>query len=517
MFVGVEEGDFQGRVSSDEGVSITSNHTGVLAARLAYFLNLNGPVMALNTACSSSLVAVHQACQSLRLGECDSALAGGVSLLLTAAPFIGMAQAGLLSDRGQCRAFARDADGIVPGEGVAVVVLKRLSRALADGDPIHAVIEGSGINYDGKTNGMTAPSSVAQRELIRKVLRASAMDARRIGHIVTHGTGTALGDPVEINALDEAFRDSGAEPGQCALTSIKSNLGHAFAASGVMSLIALVQSLRHQTIPATLHCEQPSDYIRWDRSPFYVNQASRAWLQPVVGSRVGAVSAFGMSGTNAHVLVSEYVPQELHRESRAFEAPYQLLVLSAKSQESLQGRVEAMIAALKGETSRADDLTVVSLSDAPLSSVAYTLLAGRHHMRYRCAIVVQNHADAIYLLEHFEAEHRPGLFKGETAREFSPRQMVRDWLSSPDRRAATLLEDPRAYREMLLSMAEFYCQGYDIPCVALHDNYLNRLHVPTYPFVQELHWPTQAAPAYVRSALTPASSTNGVLLYRPSW
>ncbi|MCP3943733.1 MAG: polyketide synthase, partial [Desulfobacteraceae bacterium] len=169
---------------------------GILAARLSYFLNLDGPAMAINTTCSSGLVAAHQACQSLRAGECDSAIAAGVNLMLTPAPYMAMSRAGMLSEKGRCSAFDKEADGMVPGEAVAAVVLRRLSQAQADGDPVYAVIRGSGVNYDGKTNGITAPSGVAQTALLKSVYDRYRVNPGDIEYIVTHGTGTKLGDPV---------------------------------------------------------------------------------------------------------------------------------------------------------------------------------------------------------------------------------------------------------------------------------------------------------------------------------
>ena len=211
MFVGVEQGDYQ--VLTRGGGSVTANHDGILASRLGYFLNMRGPAMAINTACSSGLVALHQACSSLRNGECDTALAAGVNLMLTPMVHIGTSQAGMLSKDGKCRAFDRGANGMVPGEAVAVVVLKRLSRAEADGDPIHAVIRGSGINYDGKTNGITAPSGASQSSLLRDVYDRHGVNPEDIDYIVTHGTGTRLGDPVEVNALIRRLQELHAAAG----------------------------------------------------------------------------------------------------------------------------------------------------------------------------------------------------------------------------------------------------------------------------------------------------------------
>ena len=229
MFLGAEQGEYQ-YLTGGEG-NITSNHTGIMAARLSYFLNLNGPVLAIDTACSSSLVAAHQGVLSLRNYECDTAIAAGVNLLLTPGTFIGLSQAGMLSDDGKCYAFDRRANGMVPGEAVAVVILKRLSQAQADNDPIYAVIKGSGINYDGKTNGITAPNGLAQTNLLKAVYDQHRINPESIEYIVTHGTGTKLGDPIEINALYDAFkgytsRDGARKQGYCALTSTKTNFGH---------------------------------------------------------------------------------------------------------------------------------------------------------------------------------------------------------------------------------------------------------------------------------------------------
>ena len=279
--------------------------------------------MAINTACSSGLVAAHQACLSLRAGECDTAIAAGVNVLTTAGSLHNMKQAGMLSARGQCRAFDREADGMVAGEAVVAIVLKRLSRAQADGDPIHAVILGSGINYDGKTHGITAPNAEAQRRLLRDVYARYNIDPSDLQYIVTHGTGTPLGDPIEIDALRGAFQESTQHVQFCALTSSKSNLGHTLAAAGLVSLVSLVQAMRHETIPASVNCEHPSDYIDWQKSPFYINRSNRQWPAHQRGGRLGAVSAFGMSGTNAHMVVRSY---ELE-ESRGHESADPVLLV----------------------------------------------------------------------------------------------------------------------------------------------------------------------------------------------
>ena len=275
MLVGVEDGDYSLLVKKNN--TVTSSHNGILAARLAYFLNLSGAVMSINTACSSSLVALHQACLALKTREIDTAIVAGVNMLFTPEIYVAMSQAGMLSSDGKCYAFDERANGMVPGEAIAVVVLKRLSEAERDGDPIKAIIRGSGLNYDGKTNGITAPSGVAQKELLLSVYEKNHIHPENIEYFVAHGTGTSLGDPVEINAVSEVLKTTTEKRGYCALTSPKTNFGHTFAASGLVSVISLIKALQEETIPASLHCENESRYIDWKESPLYVNKAKKAW------------------------------------------------------------------------------------------------------------------------------------------------------------------------------------------------------------------------------------------------
>ncbi|MBK5304150.1 MULTISPECIES: SDR family NAD(P)-dependent oxidoreductase [Gammaproteobacteria] len=471
MFVGVEEGDFQ-RLAGEE--SLTSSHNGILASRLAYFLNLTGPTMAINTACSSALVALHQAASSLRNHECEMVIAAGVNLIFSPDAFIGMTQAGMLSPDGKCFTFDHRANGMVPGEAVCCVLLKPLSRAEADGDHIYGVLRASGINYDGKTNGITAPSGVSQQRLLEDVYRRAGIDTQAVDYIVTHGTGTQLGDPVEINALNDAFRGNTA--GHCALTSTKTNLGHTFAASGLVSVISLLQALRHETIPASLHCEQENDYIQWQQSPFYVNKANKAW--PQAGrdrERIGAVSAFGMSGTNAHVVLQSYSPQHA---GAALRRPCYLLVLSAKTAEALQEKAAQLNVALEQG----------GYLDQQLPSISHTLLEGRHHFRYRLALVAADLEEARYGLQRYLAgEKRPNLFGGEVEREFAPRKTVARYIEQllDD----SLSADENELRELLSGLADCYRQGYDIDARRLFVATPPRVSLPGYPFARERYWP----------------------------
>jgi polyketide synthase PksN len=503
MFVGVEGGDYQ--VLTRGGGSITANHDGILASRLGYFLNMRGPAMAINTACSSGLVALHQACSSLRNGECDTALAAGATLILTPLMYIGTSQAGMLSKDGKCHAFDRDANGMVPGEAVAVVVLKLLSQAEADGDPIHAVIRGSGINYDGKTNGITAPSGASQSSLLQEVYERYGVNPEEIEYIVTHGTGTRLGDPVEINALSEAFKGYTRRQGFCALTSSKTNFGHTLAASGLVSLIGLVQSLRHQSIPASLHCAQENDYIDWQGSPFYVNKANKAWPEKPDGRRLGAVSAFGMSGTNAHAVVESYRQEQA---SAPLRPPCYLLVLSAKTAAALQARIDDLIPLLEQPDRPAPDLLAMS----------HTLLCGRQHFSHRCAIVVEDREAALYGLRlAARGERQPNLFSGTVARHFTGQKALQLYGDELLARCDVLLSDEARYQETLCALADLYCQGYELAWQSLHPSATpHRVSLPTYPFARERYWvePAQPVARSVAAGENGAGSVLHPLLHR---
>ena len=474
VYVGVEEGDYVFLAGEGE---LTANHSAILASRLAYLLDFRGPVMAINTACSSGLVAAHQACSSLRNLECDAALVAGVSLQLTPAGHIAMGQSGMLSSDGKCFVFDKRANGLVPGEAAVALVLKRLSQAEADGDPIHAVIRASGVNYDGKTNGITAPSGVAQTELLKSVYETARLDPGAIEYIVTHGTGTKLGDPVEVNALQNAFKDATSKRGYCALTSTKSNFGHTFAASGLVSAVSLVEAFRHEEIPASLHCEEENDYIIWEDSAFYVNKRNKAWPKCPGKKRLGAVSAFGMSGTNAHMVFEEYVSPG--REEAA-TAPCYLLVLSAKTEEALREKIDAL----------ADALRRTEVQAAGLTRVSYTLLEGRHHFPYRMATVVQDVEDAILALEKAKTgETGPHFWRGRAPPEFTGQKAIRKHAEALLAQSRTLLDAPESYQETLCALGDLYCQGYVLSWPLLFgDRPPRRIGLPTYPFARETYW-----------------------------
>lgn len=370
------------------------NDKDFLATRVSHQFNLRGPSIAVQTACSSSLVAVHLACQSLLSGECDMALAGGVSIRIP--PDVGYwyEPGSIVSPVGHCRPFDVRADGTVFGSGLAVVVLKPLQAALDDGDRIHAVIRGSAVNNDGSMKiGYAAPNPAAQADVIAEAHAVADVDASSIGYIETHGTGTPLGDPIEIEALRRAFGVSNAtRRGPCILGSVKSNIGHLEVASGIAGLVKTILCLKNGAIPATLHFTQPNPELHLDQTPFTVGTQYGSW--ECDGVRRAGVSSFGVGGTNVHVVVEEAPPAR----ARRVPAGAQVLLLSARTTEGLRELRSGLAAELSGP-------------DAPdLSDVAFTL-SGRRAERVRMAAVVHDHAHATRVLE---ADEHDNAFEGES-------------------------------------------------------------------------------------------------------
>ncbi len=360
------------------------NSKDFLATDTAYRLNLKGPAVTLQTACSTSLVAVHAACQSLLNFECDQALAGGVSLALPPKQGYLYQEGMILSPDGHCRAFDADAKGTTIGSGVGIVVLKRLEDALADGDTVHAVIRGSAINNDGSDKiGFTAPSVSGQTDVIVEAQAAADVQAEDISYIEAHGTGTPLGDPIEIQALTQAFRTNTAQNTYCAIGSVKTNIGHTDTAAGIAGLIKTVLALKHNALPPSLHFTQPNPQIDFAHSPFFVNHTLKPWLPTKGKPRCAGISSFGIGGTNAHVILQE-APA---RASTPADQALYLLSLSAKTAPALAQVCQHLSEYLQQHTTQA------------LADVAYTLHQGRETFAHRRIVVCKDHTDAIQQLQ----------------------------------------------------------------------------------------------------------------------
>ncbi|OQW92060.1 MAG: hypothetical protein BWK78_02785 [Thiotrichaceae bacterium IS1] len=375
------------RETLDDFTLMIGNDKDFLPTRVSYKLNLRGPSVNVQTACSTSLVAVHLAGQSLLNGECDIALAGGVSIHLPQQAGYLYQEGMINSPDGHCRAFEANAKGTVGGNAVGIVVLKRLEEALAAGDPIYAVIKSSAINNDGAVKiGYTAPSMEGQAAVIAEAQSLAGIAAETITYIEAHGTGTELGDPIEIAALTKAFRATTDQTGFCAIGSLKTNIGHTNTAAGVAGLIKTVLALTHRQLPPSLHFVQPNPQIEFANSPFYVNHTLADWHSYGTPRRAG-VSSFGIGGTNAHVILEEAPAREPSGTSR----PWQLLVLSAKTLSAL----ETSTAKLAQHLAQHPELN--------LADVAYTLHCGRQPFNHRRMVVVPNRQEAITALRHLES------------------------------------------------------------------------------------------------------------------
>lgn len=365
-----------------------ANGGDFLTTRVSYKLNLTGPSHLIQSACSTSLVAVHVACQSLLNDECDMALAGGVSVNVRLRAGYQYLEGGMMSPDGHCRAFDAKAQGTVFGSGVGIVVLKRLADAIADRDHVYSIIRGSAINNDGSLKvGYTAPSVDGQAQVIAEALANSGLSAETLSYVETHGTGTPLGDPIEIQALTKAFRAYTDKKHFCAIGSVKTNIGHLDAAAGVAGLIKVVLALKHKQLPPSLHFEQPNPAIDFESSPFFVNTGLSAWEANSNPRRAG-VSAFGVGGTNAHVILEEPAPAGAAADPR----PWNLLVLSAKTESALNRRTSQLIDYLKQHP------------DVNLSDVAYTLQVGRKTYSHRRVCLCRDVEDAIHTLERNDSK-----------------------------------------------------------------------------------------------------------------
>jgi acyl transferase domain-containing protein/pimeloyl-ACP methyl ester carboxylesterase/acyl carrier protein/SAM-dependent methyltransferase len=465
VFVGCGAGDYAdllaGAGQNLTGQAFLGNAPSVLPARIAYLLNMTGPTMAVDTACSSSLVAVHLAAAAVRRGECELALAGGVAVMSTEKMQVWTSQAGMLSPRGQCRPFDASADGIVLGEGVGIVVLKRLSRALADGDTIHGVVRGSGINGDGKSNGITAPSGTAQAQLLRAVYDRSGVTPADITYVETHGTGTRLGDPIEVGALNTVYGAAGDGPGTRGLGSVKGNIGHTTMAAGVAGLIKVLLALRHgQLPPSGGYTGAPNDEIDFDAGPFRVVTELRSWPPGASGQRIAAVSSFGFSGTNCHLVVSE--PPQPGKCPPA-EGP-ELVLLSARTADELRTVASRLADRLRNEPPRLDDL-------------AFTLAAGRPALHQRAAFVATGPAELLAALDGWQpaGEEEQAAPEGATPDPAPGELMAR---ARDSRSASDLHRVADAFRAgAAADWGELFA-----------GRALRRIPLPTYPFAPRSHW-----------------------------
>ncbi|RKN71624.1 SDR family NAD(P)-dependent oxidoreductase [Streptomyces klenkii] len=487
VFAGVQFNDYETMVLRGERVN---PHAGtglartMLANRISYLLDLKGASESVDTACSSSLVALHRAVRALRSGESEMAVAGGVSLVLTPQTVVAGNQLGVLAPDGRCKALDARADGYVKGEGVGVVILKPLARALADGDRVHAVIRGSAVSHGGHASSLTAPNPLAQADLLVDAYRDAGVPAATLSYVELHGTGTALGDPVEIDGLTRAHRtlaDGPATP--CGIGTVKSNIGHLEPAAGIAGVIKVVLAMRHRTLPPTLHLKQLNPLIDLTGTPFRPVLEATPWEPADAGGaplplRAG-VSSFGFGGVNAHVVLEEApaAPASVATDREAEE----VFLLSARDEDALRRYAAATVEFLGGE------------DVPPLASLARTSRTGRVPMAVRLAVVARSTGDLRAQLAAFlDGGRAHGGADGDHG-----------WLSEPE--GASYLE--RLVREGRLDrLAQLWQEGADIDWSALRTDRAPLTSMPTYPFARERHWLPAAAPADVRQDRQAGSS-----------
>ncbi|WP_068773806.1 beta-ketoacyl synthase N-terminal-like domain-containing protein [Paenibacillus sp. FJAT-26967] len=474
--------------------ALTGSYTSILASRISYALNLRGPALVVDTACSSGLSAVHLACQSLIGKECQMAIAGGVYLRLLPLQMSSMQT--VETESADVRAFDRYADGTVWGEGMGAVLLKPLKQALLDGDHIHAVIKGSSMNNDGLTNGITAPSPDAQHDVLLAAWNQAGISPDTLGYIEAHGTGTVLGDPLEIKAISRAMSKFTNRKQFCGIGSLKPNVGHLVSASGIASLLKVVLALKHKQIPASLNFREPNPYIPFTDTPVYINDKLTTWHKQENPRRAG-ISCFGFSGTNSHMVLEE-APLLPLRDSSAVSTVRHLFTLSAKSMSSLQASLHNYSRFLRENR------------QLHVSDICYTLAVCKDHHPYRIALVVRDNDELTDLLAEFGtnlANHleKPGqsrLFFGyhklvtENRTLLEPGDLNKTEKDRLSRRANELFrrlkaEDRAAESGILDEIARQYVSGADVDWNFVYGGLYRKgrkVSVPVYPLERHRFW-----------------------------
>ncbi|MFD4233266.1 amino acid adenylation domain-containing protein [Streptomyces sp. NPDC058542] len=453
IYVGCAAGDYLDLTGPSDypGQALWGNMNSLVPSRIAYYLDLHGPAIAVDTACSSSLVSLYLACQALWAGEVTTAIAGGVYVQNSPRLYLAASRAGMLSPTGRCRAFDQAADGFVPAEGVGALVLKRLSDAEADGDHIHGVIRGIGINHNGTTNGIAAPNGTSQERLIRQIYQDFEIDPAGIGLVEAHGTGTRLGDPVEFRALDRAFRGFTDAERFCSLGSSKASIGHAQAAAGVIGVIKALLAMRHEVIPGLPHHTETNPSVTLAGSPFFVHTEPRRWAVPEGGRRRAAVTSLGASGTNAHAVIEQ--PSEPSAPPRSRPDRDRLIALSAATEHALREQVVRLARHCREHP------------DLDAGDVSHTLLLGRRHLRHRWARVVRDIAELeSQCTAWLSGQDIPARGSDSTLRTLAQRFLDGE---APD--FAELFRDSR-YRRVALPGYPFERERYALPVRAAADD-----------------------------------------------
>ncbi|MEM6846443.1 MAG: amino acid adenylation domain-containing protein [Pseudomonadota bacterium] len=492
VFVGTAPSGYVARMMAGgqavDGFVSTGSSSSIGPNRLSFLLDLHGPSEPVETACSSALVAIHRAVATIRSGRSAMAIAGGVNTILLPDVHVSYDQAGMLSPDGRSKTFSANADGYGRGEGVGILFLKGLDAAERDGDPIHAVIRGSAENHGGRASSLTAPNPRAQARVVEAAVRDSGIDPGTLSYIEAHGTGTELGDPIELEGLSMAFEKLGAtKPDRrCALGSVKPNIGHLELAAGVAGLMKVVLQMEHKTLVPTINAEPVNPYLKIEASPFALVNEVRPWESTGVPRRAG-VSSFGFGGVNAHIVLEEY-PDPVPAERSEPQEPV-LLILSAMTGEGLCAVAKGLSRALSPDHA------------PPLADIAYTLQVGRQALPERAAFVAQTPSAAAALLDRLAAGEVPQGVHRSRARH--------------DAAAVRLVEEDADYAALvgrwtetanLARLAELWVEGVALNWHAMHGAARQRVRLPTYPYAEERCWYDLGATASPAPAPAPASA-----------
>ncbi|MCP4043673.1 MAG: hypothetical protein GY731_17245, partial [Gammaproteobacteria bacterium] len=492
LFVGVTYNDYYQVIKENVDTVEADISAGVantmLANRISFRLDLHGPSESIDTACSSSLVAIHRAVNAIHQGDCDMAIAGGVNLILDPVVFLGLSKGGMLSLDGRCKTFDKRANGFARGEGVGAVMLKPLAKAIADDNPIHGVILGSAENHGGHAKSLTSPNPNAQAALIIKAWNRAGISPDSAGYIEAHGTGTPLGDPIEINGLKKAFGElyrqhQLAVPSRpsCAIGSAKTNIGHLEPAAGIAGLLKVLMMMRHQTLPKNAHLEAINPYISLEQSPFYLMQENQPW-HPLIDARGqqsprrAGVSAFGFGGSNAHLVIEEPPPMEMDRSKGPF-----IFMLSARKAERLDAAAQTLLTYL--ENGHADHYG--------LANIAWTLQSGREEMNERLAVAANSLEQLRTALRtHLQGKPVSGLFRGNPKKEQAQSKLLLDG------------DAGQAYIDVVLKsrdaakLANLWVAGIDIDWTLLYPGGTpKRISLPGYSFDPKRFWVADAPAA----------------------
>ncbi|WP_206600466.1 SDR family NAD(P)-dependent oxidoreductase [Chromobacterium sphagni] len=478
VYVGVMYSEYQlyGFQQYEQGqiFGLAGNIAGV-ANRVSYFFDFHGPSIALDTMCSSSLTALYLACNALRNGECGLALAGGVNTSIHPNKYAVLSQARIISTSGRCESFGKGGEGYIPGEGVGAVLLKPLERAVADGDFIYGVVKGAALSHGGKASGYTVPSPVAQAGTIALAIRQAGVEPRAISYIEAHGTGTSLGDPIEIAGLSKAFGQQSPDRQYCAIGSAKSNIGHCESAAGIAGICKVLLQMKHRMLVPSLHSSELNPYIDFAGTPFIVQRELAEWPAPVIAGRpqprVAGVSSFGAGGANAHILIQEYIGEPSPGEMPGAGERRLILPLSARNDSRLHAYVADMLDYLEKSP------------PTTLADLAHTLQTGREAMDCRVAFLASNPAELREQMRDFLSEQPAGLdyFHDRTSQD------TLDVFSDEDVRRAVVAGWIQSARYDKL--AQFWTKGLAIDWALLPGPSGRRMAgLPTYPFERKKCW-----------------------------